>query len=147
MAALTGPRNTLRRGDYHYTEELPVKANSVLHHGGIVATDATGYVVPGAVSTALKLPGRFNASPERKLDNTGGANGAKTGKVEYGTFRWANSSAGDLIVQADVGQPCYIVDDQTVAKTNGTNTRSKAGTIVAVDSSGVWVFMPLGGTA
>ena len=41
--------------------------------------------------------------------------------------------------QADVGADCYIVDDQTVAKTNGTNTRSVAGKIIAVDADGVWV--------
>ena len=33
----------------------------------------------------------------------------------------------------------YIVDDQTVAKTNGSSTRSAAGTIVDVDAQGVWV--------
>ena len=34
---------------------------------------------------------------------------------------------------------CYIVDDQTVAKTDGSSARSKAGTIVNVDDQGVWV--------
>ena len=38
-----------------------------------------------------------------------------------------------------MGSDCYIVDDQTVAKTNGTNTRSVAGKIIAVDADGVWV--------
>ena len=47
--------------------------------------------------------------------------------------------AADAIVRADVGADCYIVDDQTVAKTNGSNTRSVAGKIIAVDADGVWV--------
>ena len=34
---------------------------------------------------------------------------------------------------------CYVVDDETVAKTNGTNTRSRAGVVVDVDAQGVWV--------
>jgi len=38
-----------------------------------------------------------------------------------------------------LGKTCYIVDDETVAKTNGTNTRSAAGTVVGVESDGVWV--------
>jgi hypothetical protein len=38
-----------------------------------------------------------------------------------------------------IGNDCYIVDDQTVAKTNGTATRSIAGKIRAVDAQGVWV--------
>ena len=35
----------------------------------------------------------------------------------------------DAIAQADVGKVCFIVDDQTVAKTNGGNTRSPAGIV------------------
>jgi hypothetical protein len=46
-----------------------------------------------------------------------------------------NSTAGDLIAQADVGTDCYIVDDQTVAKTSGTNTRSVAGKVQEVDAA------------
>ena len=40
----------------------------------------------------------------------------------FGPF--ANSASGDLITAAEVGSDCYIVDDQTVAKTNGSSTRS-----------------------
>jgi hypothetical protein len=40
---------------------------------------------------------------------------------------------------ADVGKQCYLVDDQTVAKTDGTNTRSPAGFVRDVDADGVWV--------
>jgi hypothetical protein len=54
-------------------------------------------------------------------------------------FRWENSANADLITQAEVGTDCYIVDDQTVAKTSATNTRSKAGRVVSVDDAGVWV--------
>ena len=32
-----------------------------------------------------------------------------------------------------------MVDDQTVAKTNGGNTRSPAGIIDSVDADGVWI--------
>jgi hypothetical protein len=32
-----------------------------------------------------------------------------------------------------------VVDDQTVAKTNGSSTRSVAGIVRQVDSDGVWV--------
>lgn len=43
-----------------------------------------------------------------------------------------------------MGADCFIVDDQTVAKTNGTNTRSRAGIVAAVDADGVWVQIGLG---
>ncbi len=67
---------------------------------------------------------------EAFVDNSGGADDAVTVKARRGTFRWANSAAGDAITAADIGSDCYIVDDQTVAKTNGTNTRSVAGKIM-----------------
>jgi hypothetical protein len=74
------------------------------------------------------------------VDNTYGQAGDKTVTVRPGIYAWANSSGGDAITQAQVGSDCYIVDDQTVAKTDGTGTRSKAGTVLAVDSDGVWVL-------
>jgi hypothetical protein len=44
---------------------------------------------------------------------------------------------------AEVGAVCYLVDDETVAKTSGTNTRSRAGYVVDVETAGVWVLMGL----
>ena len=52
---------------------------------------------------------------------------------------FGNSTSTDAITLADVGSDCYIVDDQTVAKTNGSGTRSRAGRVFDVDSEGVWV--------
>ena len=44
--------------------------------------------------------------------------------VDKRPARFANSAAADAITLADVGADCYMVDDQTVAKTHGGNTRS-----------------------
>lgn len=52
--------------------------------------------------------------------------------------------ATGLVAQADVGADCYVVDDQTVARTSATNTRSRAGIVVAVEPDGVWVQIGLG---
>ena len=51
----------------------------------------------------------------------------------------ADRSAVIFIAAADIGNNCYVVDDQTVAKTNGTNSRSVAGKVHDVDAIGVWV--------
>ena len=132
MTALTAARNTIERaGD---VVGYPVKTNVKALQGGIAVLNA-GYAAPGTVATGLIAVGRF----EETADNTGGANGAISVQVKRGTFKYGNSSAGDLIAQADVGADCYIVDDQTVAKTNGSSTRSVAGKIIAVDADGVWV--------
>lgn len=132
MAALSSARNTPERsGD---VIAYPVKASVKAIQGGIAVLSA-GYVAPGTTATGLIAVGRF----EDTVDNSAGANGAVSAEVKRGTFKFGNSSAGDLIAQADVGADCYIVDDQTVAKTSATNTRSVAGKIIAVDADGVWV--------
>ena len=53
-------------------------------------------------------------------------------------FRFKNS-ATDPLTQADVLSDCYIADDETVAKTSGANTLSKAGKVLEVEAAGVWV--------
>lgn len=133
MAALAQDRNTPKRENAQYAR--PVAANAKIFAGALVCMSATGWATPGAVATTLKVDGRALAP----ADNTGGANGAINVTVEKGTFRFGNSSAGDLITAADIGNTAYIVDDQTVAKTNGGATRSAAGTIQDVDAQGVWV--------
>ena len=60
-------------------------------------------------------------------------------EVERGVFAFDNSTAGDAIAQADVGNNAYIVDDQTVAKTDGGGTRSIAGVIEGFDGTSVLV--------
>lgn len=132
MAALTTARNTPERaGD---VIGYPVKASVKPIQGGIAVLNA-GYAAPGTTATGLIAIGRF----EETVDNSTGADGALSVRVKRGTFKFANSAAGDLIAQADAGADCYIVDDQTVAKTSATNTRSVAGKIIAVDADGVWV--------
>lgn len=136
MAALAADRNTPRADGTINT--YPV-LNAVLIYAGAIVVQSSGSagVNRGIAATTLKCLGRAM----HRADNSGGALGAITVDVESGVFRFANSSAGDLIAQADVGSDCFIVDDQTVAKTNGSSTRSRAGRIIAVDAQGVWVLM------
>lgn len=133
MTALTADRDTSRRENI--LRNFPVKGATRLFAGSLVCLDATGFAVKGAVSTTLKAVGRA----EEQVDNTAGADGALRVQVASGVFRFANSAAADLITLADVDAACFIVDDQTVAKTNGTATRSQAGIIRDVDAGGVWV--------
>jgi len=132
MTALIADRNTPQRiGDI---EEHPVKGATTIFAGGMACLDANGRLVPGSTAVGLIARGRA----EEHVVNAG-ADGAKNCRTRRGQFRWANSAAGDAITRADIGDPAYIVDDQTVAKTNGSATRSAAGTIRDVDAQGVWV--------
>ena len=133
MVAATQDRDTKRKDPVAF--EFPMKAASKVFAGTIVVIESSGFANKGAVATTLKTVG----VAQETADNSAGANGDIRVKVRRGCFRMANSSAGDLITLADVGADCFIVDDQTVAKTNGTSTRSVAGKVRDVDSAGVWV--------
>lgn len=130
--ALAAPRNTPRREPG--VESHPVKGATKIYAGGLVCLDASGWAVPGAAATTLIAVGRA----EETVDNTG-ANGAKNVETRRGTFQFKNSTSGDLITRAEIGDNCYVVDDETVAKTDGSSARSIAGKIRDVDAQGVWV--------
>ena len=137
MTALAAARNTKQRtGDI---ADYPVKASTTCYQGGIAVLNA-GYAAPATAATGLIAIGRF----EETADNSAGAAGAISARVQKGIFLFANSASTDLIAQAEVGAACYLVDDATVAKTDGTGTRSRAGHIVAVETAGVWVQIGLG---
>lgn len=137
MTAAIADRNTIRRDGSVF--EFSVKAATKIFAGTMVAIDsATNLAIPGKTATGLKSVGVCQAF----TDNSAGADGDIKVRLFRGPetlFRMANSSAGDLIALGDIGTDCYMVDDQTVAKTSATATRSIAGKIRDVDSGGVWV--------
>lgn len=101
--------------------------------GALVAANAAGFAAPGSTATGLAYIGRA----EEYVDNTGGAAGAKSVQIRrQKAFKWENDGT---VTRAHLFRTAYIVDDQTVAATDGTGTRSAAGRIVAVDTDGVWV--------
>jgi hypothetical protein len=133
MAALAKDRNTARaQGD---DRQGGVAASTLIYAGAMVMRNAAGYLIEGQTATALVGAGRAEA----RADNSAGANGAINVVYRPGTYQYANSAAADEITAAEIGSLCYVVDDQTVAKTDGTSTRSPAGIVDNVDTNGVWV--------
>ncbi|MGA7673537.1 MAG: hypothetical protein WCA78_00650 [Rhizomicrobium sp.] len=142
MNPATHDINTPERDSVDFTYAMT--SGKVAFAGAIACLSATGFATPGDTATTLIAVGRF----EHGFDNSGGGDGGAdptTGKtkvrVRAGVFRYANSADADAITAAEIGDNCYIVDDQTVAKTNGGTTRSIAGRIVDVDDLGVWVAL------
>lgn len=133
MAALTAPRNTPR--SQGGLRSIPLLANAKVFAGGMVQVAASTFGVAATAVAANVTVGRA----EESVDNTGGANGAKSVKVRRGIYQYANSAAGDLITRAHIGKPVYVVDDQTVAATDNAAARPKAGICFDVDAQGVWV--------
>ncbi|MGJ5203631.1 hypothetical protein [Bradyrhizobium sp. HKCCYLR20261] len=132
MAALTADRATPRKEKPLHSYD--VAASTKIWAGALVVL-ASGYAKGGVVATGLVAVGRA----EKAVDNSSGANGDQQVTVQSGVFRWNNSTSTDTIARTEIGSDCYIVDDNTVAKTNGSSTRSVAGKVVDVDSLGVWV--------
>lgn len=133
MTELTADRNTPRlTGD---DRQGFVAAATMIYAGAIVMRNAAGFLTKGQTATGLVGVGRA----EERVDNSAGANGDLTIDYRVGAYRYANSAGADEITAADIGNKCYAVDDQTVAKTDGTSTRSPAGLIEGLDANGVWV--------
>jgi len=133
MTALAADRNTPERDGNAVV--LPVAASTKIFAGALVLVNASGNAVKGATATGLKPVGRA----AELADNSAGSAGDISVRVRRGIFRFANSAAADLIDQGDIGSIAYVVDDQTVALTDGTGSRSPAGRIVDVDAQGVWI--------
>lgn len=132
--ALSKSRNTMERAGEILA--FAVAANTTCYQGGLAVLDG-GYAAPGSTGLGLIAVGRF------EQDATAVAAGDAMVTVKPGVFNFNNSLAADLIAQANVGSDCYIVDDETVALTDGAGTRSRAGKIMAVDNAGVWVRIGL----
>lgn len=142
MTALAAERNTLRRGAQVVPERhtVPVAASTKIYKGGIVALNASGYaVVPSAATTLITV-----GVATETVDNSSGSAGDLKVNVLPGVYRVGNSASTDAIALAWVGKDCFLVDDQTVAKTDASATRSRAGKVINVDSDGVDVLLALG---
>lgn len=127
MAALAADRNTARRENRMFVD--PVAAAVKIFAGSIIVLDAAGNAKPAITGVGLIARGRA----EEQVDNLAGIAGAKTIKGERGIF--ACKSDGTL-ARTNIGKTVYLVDDQTVAATDGTATRSAAGTLKDLEGSG-----------
>lgn len=109
---------------------FPAAASTKFYKGGLVAINASNVLVKMTAATSLKCVGICTDG----VDNSAGAAGALKVPTRKGCFRFTN---GESIVLGDIGATAYANDDQTVYKT--ATGRSAVGTIVDVDSVGVWV--------
>jgi hypothetical protein len=127
VAALTKDRNTPNRPGVDRND--PLASGAVIYAGALVVLDASGDAAPATTATGLTARGVAQEAVSQP-------NGDSAVHSRTGEFRLGNDGS---ITRADIGNTAYIVDDQTVAQTDGTGTRSAAGIITDVDSVGVWV--------
>ena len=127
MTALAVDRRTDERAARDYQD--PAAANVRIFTGALVVLDATGNARPGYTAVGLIARGRAEVT----VDNSTGAAGAQVVKSRSGCFGYATDGS---ITRAHIGKTVYIVDDQTVAATDGTATRSAAGPLKDLEGSG-----------
>jgi hypothetical protein len=129
-AALTAERDTPEIGgeSFDFTQ-----GSNVIYAGAIVVINSAGTAEAGTDAASKRVVGRC----ERTQDNTGvNYKAARTIRVKTGVFRWVN---GGSFTDANIGDLAYISDDQTVTTGASASQDIIAGTIVDVDSDGVWV--------
>ena len=100
MAALTAARDTVEISNGARHLVLPVKGNTTIYQGALVALDASGYAVPGSKSATLTAAGRA----EETVANTG-ADGAATIRVARGVFVFENATDAGKLTAAHVLSP------------------------------------------
>lgn len=132
MTALINDRNT------HFKDgiNLPFKmaGNTEIFAGSLVVANAAGFAVPGYAATGLVALGRAEAH----IANSSTDGTKDVVVLRKKAFLFANLTA-DPVVQADMGRPCYIADDQTVC--HSAAGKSVAGTVVGLEAGNVWVYI------
>ncbi len=138
--ATTEERDTRSRGPITRVTKHPVKAEAVLLKGTIGMIDADGFAVPATAANTLLPGGRVKET----VDATGYDDGDLFVEYEEGIFEWTNAEASNNIALAETGDPAYALNNQTVTKTAGSN--SKLGKIFELDTvtGGVWVQVEKG---
>ena len=123
-------RNTKRRlmGKY------PVKGSTLIYAGALVCVAADGYAVNAADTAGLKCVGIC----KKKVDNSAGADGAKTVEVYYGHEELFTVAAG--ITVADIHAQACVVDNDSLTDAAAATNDVEVGDIVEVPASGTaWV--------
>lgn len=142
--ALSADRNTLERAVPQATRHERIAASSKEFYVGQLVgidTNVAGSPVTPAVAGDLTL--QICGRCEQRL--TTGANNTKTVKFKSGCFYYASGTIQEAIGVNDIGEVCYVVDDQTVGLNGGatgaTGSNAIAGRIYDVDAYGVAVYI------
>lgn len=136
MTAISTGRTRDELAGAGFTGEAPVAASTAIVLGALITT-LNGY----ARSAAEAIGHRVIGVATKSVDNSSGSAGDKTVPYRTGVFAFDNSSSGDAIAQADVGSDCFVVDNNTVAKTSNSFARSVAGTVVGFVGAKVLVLV------
>lgn len=105
-------------------EYYALAANTVLQKGQMVGLDANGNLVPSNSASCVRVLGAANFAVDNSTPASGsavngygltGLAGQGSCKVDFGVNCWLNDAGAAKLSVANVGQPCWVKDDQTVS--------------------------------
>src|SRR3569832_2097478 len=151
MSALTAQRRIEGNlGEFTINLDIPIATFVVLWKGGFAAANASGYLVPAAATSGLRMAGLVAGQTNRdRYDTTAAgpdgvvADGVKSARIQLGVFPFFNSGT-DPVTQADLLNDVYMVDDQTISRTDGGVGASIAGQLLRIDASPARVWVAIG---
>lgn len=108
----------LLTGHYMPPINLPVAASTTISKGDGIALDADGFAVPCAATATAALV--FKGFAEDGVDNSGGADGAKTVRVIPSGFK-AVPSIANLSDEGDSDSLVYMSDATTFTNAAGSD--------------------------
>jgi hypothetical protein len=117
MTALAADFDTKPKASHRYAigGPFPVAASALLYKGALCGFDSAGRVVECTAANGVHAAG----ASRKQNDNSSGAAAAFNVELEYGPQRFTNH-ATETLVQADVGKPVFLYDDNTVGKFTAT---------------------------
>jgi hypothetical protein len=136
MPALTTDRLTPSR-DANYAD-YPVRANTIIYSGALVALITSGAGAGNAVPASDAANRVILGVAQARADNSQGTDGAMRVVVAFNRAFKFNLSGG--AAPGDIGRCVYAVDDNTVSLSPGANG-VKVGKLIAIDTDGVWVYI------
>ncbi len=144
MTAATRERETPFAGLVPARGSYKIAANTLIRKGWQVGLDAAGRAVAAdtIANGCLSIVGKASSTIDNRTGSQdfSGLADATDVYVEYGVHGWlSKTGGGDDIAQANAGQVCWAVDNQTVALTSNTGTRAIAGYISEVRDGVVYV--------
>lgn len=139
MTALSADKQVSRYGSDAVPDDMKigVAASTTIYRGALVMRNLTGYAVPVSSSGNFDFACRVLGVAREKVVGT--TAGAKKVSIERGVFGFVNSATTAAVTDSHVGEPCYAVDDQTVAATDGAGAYPYAGRVIRIEDSIVFV--------
>ena len=133
--AMTANRSVCQIGSDGNISYWDQKAGTIYLGSMVVRSVADPLLIEEpTVATTLECVGVYR---DRRGSQTAAADADNRLQIRTGVFGpYKNSAGADEILQDDVNKNAWLVDGETVAKTDGTATRSPAAYVARVDDDG-----------